>query len=125
LEPGAEFNLQLLFQNEIQGEEKTEDKADAVMQAVAAGQPLPDTEKRDMVRQRLDWHYDSRGLGQVSAKVTVTELKARSWEEIDREEPYGRPVLMGEGSNAAPVLEEEWGRPGFLQQKQETQKKTA
>ena len=124
LEPGAEFNLQILSPKEIQGEEKAEDKADAVMQAVAAGLPLPDTEKRDMVRQRLDWHYDSRGLGQVSAKVTVTELKARSWEETDREEPYGRPVLMGEGSNAAPVLEEEWGRPGFLQQKQETQKKT-
>ena len=118
LEPGAEFKLNLIPGGELQGEEQTEELADELMQAVEAGEPLPDTENREAVRERLGWQYDSLGLEQVSAKATVTELKSRSWQEQAREEPYSM-LPLGEQSQAAPALEEEWARPRFLQQKQE------
>ena len=117
VEPGAEFNLNLIPSNEIQGDEQGEEKADAIMLAVERGEPLPDTEKREAVRARLGWRYESHGLEQVSAKVTVTELKSRSWRERNKEEGYAHLPMPGRFS-AAGGMEEEWLRPRFLQQKQ-------
>ena len=117
LEPGAEFNLNLIPSSKIQEGTQATEEADDIMQAVEAGEPLPDTEKREAVRDRLGWRYDSRGLEQVSAKATVTELKSRSWQEQAQEEIYTSLPLSGHV--AISVLEEEWARPRFLQQKQE------
>ena len=118
LEPGAEFNLNLIPGAELQDGKQAAEESDPILQAVEAGEPLPDTEKRDIVRERLGWLYDSRGLEQVSAKASVTELKARSWQEQAKEEIYSTLPLAA-GSSAGLVLEEEWSRPRFLQQNQE------
>ena len=123
LEEGAGFSLQIISSEEIQEKQQETDEEDALIKAVREGLALPDTERREVVRERLGWHYDSRGLGQVSAKVTVTELKSRKW-EADGEETYAVPILPAGGQRGlAQEAEEEWSRPRFLQQKQGMQKK--
>lgn len=77
---------------------------DGILAAVERGEPLPDSPKRDAVRRILDWKYDMRGLGRVSSKLSVTEIKRR-FAERDREMEYLREPSR------------EWKRPEFLQER--------
>ncbi len=66
---------------EIPDQGKKTAEENAVLQAVQAGLPLPETSYRDAVEELLDWKYDARGLSDVPAKMTVTELKRRFAEQ--------------------------------------------
>ena len=127
LEPEARFNLQMIPSSDIHVQEICTGEHNPVLELVQQGKPLPDTEHRAVVRERLGWHYDYRGLEQVPAKVTVTELKSRSHEAAIKDDAY--PAVpwihkVGDGSKGEP--QGDWRRPLFLQrQEQGRQRLTA
>ena len=124
LEPGAAFKVSFLSASEIQGEDEDQEKIDDLIEAVRQGVPMPDTPRKQEVRARLGWRYDDRGLGQVPAKVSVTELKSRSWQESQVEEVFPAVDLLP-GARSLAAGEEEWTRPAFLRQKVEKKQFTA
>lgn len=115
IEPDASFQVHLLPAEDIKEQEAGENEDDAVLQAVRAGLPLPDSESREEVWAKLAWHYEDRGLGQVPAKLTVTEIKQMFTAADDFEE-----ISAGKGLQArADWLQDspgEWRRPRFMQE---------
>ncbi|MBQ7479057.1 MAG: helicase-exonuclease AddAB subunit AddA [Selenomonadaceae bacterium] len=105
-EDDSRWEVHLTSASDLQAREIQPSKEDEVLAAVAKGEFLPDSPKREAVRELLNWHYDMRGLGMVPAKLSVTEIKRRfaEQEQESRHLQQGRPA-------------EEWRRPDFLQGK--------
>ena len=85
--------------------EEREKDADTILEAVHAMKPLEASEARDKVASILGWHYDTQGLENVSAKLTVTEIKRRFAEpdeqpvpavqpQEEKQQPWKRPVFV-------------------------------
>ncbi len=105
-EDDSRWEVHLTAASDIQAREMQCSKEDEILAAVAKGEPLSDSPKKEAVCQLLNWHYDMRGLGMVPAKLSVTEIKRRfsEQEQESRHLQQGRPA-------------EEWRCPNFLQGK--------
>lgn len=118
-ETDARFAVQLIPAAEVGRIEEGSCQEDALLKAAAMCMPMPSTSEKNRVEACLSWKYDLRGLDEVPAKLTVTELKHRfAGQNIAEELPIeGQPLI-------APVTEEEkerkmefdWPRPKFLKE---------
>lgn len=56
---------------------KDENHAQPIFDAIKKMEPLPATRYKDEIARRFDWHYNSYGIEDVPAKLSVTEMKQR------------------------------------------------
>ena len=119
-EPDAHFAVRIISAAEV-GKRKDGDRPDdALLKAAELRMPMPSTPEKSRVEACLSWSYDLRGLDEVPAKLTVTELKHRFAGQDTAEE-----TGIAERQLVAPPDEEEkekqrefeWPRPQFLKEK--------
>lgn len=110
VEPDAHFAVHILAGREVQPRENEENLEDPILLAVREGKSLPPSEDKELVEQRLNWHYTGEELQGITAKMTVSEIKQRFAEELHEEEPASLPLVR-------PAEKFIWRRPQFLQQK--------
>lgn len=81
--------------------EKAAQPDDELLQAVREGKLIPSSEKKDKVEARLNWKYDTRGLDDVPAKLSVSELKQRfraGEDKTDVIDPAAAVLVPGESA---------------------------
>ena len=135
LEPEAQIKINLCPAAEVSDSKEKEHEQDAILQAAATLSPMPSSADKDKVEAMLGWQYADRGLANVPAKLTVTEIKRRfaeqTWEE---EAPSARQlIIMNEDDELEAVTAEEpaastkdkvdpadWPRPRFMQEQKTT-----
>lgn len=78
--------------------------SDAWLDRIQQHEPLPSTQYQSAVTQILDWKYNMRGLEEVPAKLSVTEIKRR--------------FALEDMTDAQPLIPRQFAfkRPGFIQQ---------
>ncbi len=100
------WELQLIPAGQLQAAQAKPADADDVFSRIAHFEPLPSDGEAGDIRAKLDWQYDFRGMQEVPAKLSVTEIKQRFSEQLDEQEAV--PLLRSET--------ELFSRPAFLQQ---------
>lgn len=122
LEPEAHFAVQVIPAAEVGRLPDGERCEDALLKAAAMCLPMPSTPEKERVESCLSWQYDLRGLDEVPAKLTVTELKHRfAGQDIEE-------LSVDEQHLVTPATEEEkekkrkfdWPRPQFLKEQSDT-----
>lgn len=118
LEIGAELAVQLVPGSAVAVQELRSAADDPILLAVQKLQPLPGTDRAGEVQGVLGWHYEERGLAQVPAKLSVTEIKQMftAAEALDGLVPE-EPQLLEPG--LPPEEAAAWRRPRFLQEQAE------
>ncbi len=105
------WDLRVIPAGDLQAEAAAPEAEDDMLVRIARLEPLTEVEENAAVRDRLEWHYDFRGVQEVPAKLSVTELKQRfSAETADvQAEPlvrsdaalFSRPAFLREGRKLA------------------------
>ena len=105
------WDLRVIPAGDLQAEAAAPEAKDDMLVRIARLEPLTEVEENAAVRDRLEWHYDFRGVQEVPAKLSVTELKQRfSAETADvQAEPlvrsdaalFSRPAFLREGRKLA------------------------
>ncbi len=104
----ARFDIRFPHEDVHVSQDRSEERADAVLAAVRADEPLPAGKDADRVAEVLGWSYDLRGTAQIHAKTSVTELKRQKHAEEEELTPF-MPALCD-----APITSTEWEIPRFL-----------
>ncbi len=101
----ARFDIDLCLDTDMTGQEAQEDTLGELFQAVQSRQALPPSQYAEAVDRILGFSYDFKGLSEVPAKLSVTEIKRR-FEAMEEEAP------------AAHLLKQttSFSRPRFLQE---------
>ncbi|MBQ1461550.1 MAG: helicase-exonuclease AddAB subunit AddA [Selenomonas sp.] len=132
LEPEAQIKINLYQESELAAGAPQESKQDELLQAAAALKPMPSSAAKDSVESLLSWQYEDRGLANVPAKLTVTEIKRRfadnqAWEE---EVPGPRQLIVMHDNEELEAVDTDtnavttvaakdttdWPQPRFLQE---------
>lgn len=113
MEPGTHFAVHLVPAAEVGQIQDADCRDDELLKAAALFVPMPSTPEKKRVEACLSWRYDLRGLGEIPAKMTVTELKHRfSGQEMA--EQLLEPVRQDEPEKK---MEFDWPRPQFLKER--------
>ncbi|SDP09234.1 helicase-exonuclease AddAB subunit AddA [Selenomonas ruminantium] len=138
IEPDALIRVNLCPAEKITADKQEEDMTNELLRASCRLQPMPASAHKEQVEQILEWQYDDKGLTNVPAKLTVTEIKRRfaAGEEPDEELPAARQlIVMNEQEEleavtdtssltfvekAAEDIETDWARPRFMQEVRKT-----
>ena len=100
----SRWEVHILKGSEIRDRAGKAETEDVLLRLAEEQKPMPETEYRAAVEAILDWSYDMRGLSDVPAKLSVTELKRR---------------FAGETQDAVPLLKRDpaaFRRPAFLRE---------
>ena len=120
LEPDAHFAVNLLAADAVGIERPEEKQEDVLLQAAAARAPMPATADKERVERCLAYQYDMRGLDEVPAKLTVTEIKRRFAVEEQREdEAVAGTLLVRAETMEKSQADFDWPRPQFLQEERQ------
>ena len=71
------FRIQIVPATAIKGAHPQALQAEEILQHLQSRTPLPSTPAKAVIEQRFQWHYDERGVRNVPAKLSVTEIKRR------------------------------------------------
>jgi len=130
-EPAAQVRINVFPEADVAELSDTENHQDEFLQAAMDFSPMPSSEEREKVEAILNWSYPDRGLANVPAKLTVTEIKRRfvadqEWEKENRMSQLLVPnetedlewatenrMVSAEHSAAD---EADWPRPDFMRE---------
>lgn len=104
----ARFDIRFPHEDVHVSQDRSEERADAVLAAVRADEPLPAGKDADRVAEVLGWSYDLRGTAQIHAKTSVTELKRQQTAEEEAIAPF-LPAVPESADTS-----QEWEVPRFL-----------
>ena len=133
LEPEAQICINIYQETEALDSSPQESSTDERLRAAMNLAPMPSSPEKERVEAMLDWHYPDRGLNNVPAKLTVTEIKRRfaASQVVDEELPVPRQlIVMNEAEEleaadtevraVTPLKpgedETDWLRPRFMQE---------
>jgi len=139
----AHFQVQTLAAADLAQPVREADAAtDALLAAVARGEPLPATAAAERVTGILAWQYPEPALAQVAAKLSVSEIKRRFREADEQPQPVTAALLgayepvavsPAPADKSGPMLPDmpgtagaehntaqPWQRPAFLQARSRT-----
>lgn len=71
------FRVQVIPATAIKGAHAQELREEEILQPLQKREPLPSTPAKATIEQKFQWHYDERGVRNVPAKLSVTEIKRR------------------------------------------------
>ena len=136
LEPEAQIQINLYPEAEITDRTEKESRPDELLQAAASLSPMPPSPQRERVEGMLGWQYEDRGLSNVPAKLTVTEIKRRfaGQQAWDDEVPNARQLIVINDEDELEAVaadkpiatdsvkadEADWPRPRFMQEQKQT-----
>ncbi len=86
---------------------------DEIFEKLYRKEPLPSSTQKKAVEAALNWRYESHGVDDVPAKLSVTELKRRFFAEDAKAEGFSMPFIEKMDDLASSVFK----RPDFLQEK--------
>ena len=138
IEPAAQIKVNLCPAQSVTTDKQDEDAADEFLQAAVHLQPMPASAYQEQVEHMLSWQYADKGLANVPAKLTVTEIKRRfvAGLEHDEELPAPRQLIVmneqeeleavaeggevpaAEAEKTAEEIGADWPRPRFMREKQ-------
>ena len=104
----ARFDIRFPHEDVHVSQDRSEERADAVLAAVRADEPLPAGKDADRVAEVLGWSYDLRGTAQIHAKTSVTELKRQQTAEEEAITSF-LPAVPESADTS-----QEWEVPRFL-----------
>lgn len=104
----SDWRVSVISTESLKHPQAAEGEKHAILSAVEAGRPLPESKQKAAVEALLSWNYPGRGLEDVPSKLSVSELKRRF--AAQEAEETGTTLLV-EQEETAP-----WKRPRFVQE---------
>ena len=107
----SHWQVQIVPAHTIQAAADGAEKEDPILSAIEQRQPLPDSPVCSKVRALLNWQYDLRGMEDVPAKLSVTELKRRfTMEDASGKAAAQMPAVQNQTEETA------FQRPAFVRE---------
>ena len=112
-EDDSHWDVRIVPASSIRKVQPAFEEDDEIFASLRTGAPLPASEEKEHVEKILSWRYAERGVADVPAKLSVTELKRRFAAEEAAEDSYGEPHGASRETETFAFK-----RPNFVQKKE-------
>ena len=79
----SQWKISIIARGDITADKKEAESEEGFLPAIRQQQLLPATEAKGLVERILSWEYDYKGLQDVPAKLSITEIKHRFGQQED------------------------------------------